>query len=473
MTKTDFLCLVPLMIIAGAPAVMMLIIALKRSYRIIYPLCLASFIVAFCSLFFVLPSVPHHVSPLFVFDGFTVLFSFLIILSSLLVTVLSHRFLIHQESEREEYFIILFIAVLGSLILVAANNFATMFLGIETLSISLYVLIAYRRARRESIEAAVKYLILASASSGFLLFGMGLIYLDAGTLEFDRIALNLDAGLTSTPLLLAGFSMIIVGLGFKLALAPFHMWTPDVYEGAPAPVTAFIATVSKGAVMALFLRFFYAINGFQNSHFILIITVIAILTMFVGNLLAIRQQNLKRILAYSSIANMGYLIVTLLIGTGEGIYAAIFYIISYIVTTLAAFGVITLLSDRTKDADQLEDYSGLFWKRPWVAIVLAISLLSLAGIPITTGFMAKFYLIFAGINTGLWILVFSLAINSVIGLYYYLRVITKLFSPQTEKTFPSISIAGKLVLGFVTIVIVWLGFSPGLLINFITQFSGF
>jgi len=473
MIREDFLCLTPLMIIAGAPVIMMLFIALKRNFKIIYGISLVAFLIAFISVFFILPSIPDTISPVFIFDGFTVMFFGIIILASLLVTILSHRYLLYQESEREEYYIILFIAVLGSLILSAASNFVTLFLGIETLSISLYVLIAYRRSRRNSVEAAVKYLVLASVSSAFLLFGMGLIYLNTGALEFSKISLLLRSQGYSTPLLLTGFSMMLVGIGFKLALVPFHMWTPDVYEGAPVPVTTFIATVSKGAVMAVLLRFFYAIQGFRNHNFILLITVIAILTMFIGNLLAIRQKNLKRILAYSSIANMGYLLVTLLTGTKDGIYAAVFYVISYIVTTLAAFGIITLFSGKDNDADQLDDYAGLFWKRPWIAIVFTLALLSLAGIPATTGFMAKFYIVYPGIDSGLWILVISLVINSVIGLYYYLRVITKLFSPANNLAFPSVSFEDKLILCLVTIIILWLGINPEGTIHLIALYSGF
>jgi len=203
------------------------------------------------------------------------------------------------------------------------------------------------------------------------------------------------------------------------------------------------------------------------------ITVIAILTMFVGNLLAIRQKNLKRILAYSSIANMGYLLVALLMGSKEGIYAAVFYIISYVITTLGAFGVITLLSGHDNDADKLKDYAGLFWKRPWIAAALTLSLLSLAGIPVTSGFRAKFYLVCTGINAGLWIRVISLIINSVIGLYYYLRVITTLFSSDNGTIFPAISLEGKLVLATLTLAVIWLGVNPEGAIHFITQFSGF
>jgi NADH-quinone oxidoreductase subunit N len=225
--------------------------------------------------------------------------------------------------------------------------------------------------------------------------------------------------------------------------------------------------------MALFLRFFYSISGFRNAGFILVVTVIAVLTMFTGNLLAIRQKNIKRILAYSSIANMGYLLVTLLIGTKEGISAAIFYIISYMATTLAAFGVITMLSGKENDADTLSDYTGLFWKRPWIAIVFTLALLSLAGIPLTTGFMAKFYLVFAGIDAGLWVLVITLIVNTVIGLYYYLRVITTLFSPANDVAFPSVSLAGNIVLGLVTLAILWLGINPDGVIQLIIRFGVF
>lgn len=472
MSPSDFLCLTPLMIIAAAPILIMLTVAFRRNFKIVYGFSLLAFIIAFLSLIFVLPAIPSRISTLFIFDQYSILFSGIIVLASLLVTLLSYDWLLNQESEKEEYFIILFVATLGSLLLTAASNFVTLFLGLEMLSISLYVLIAYRRSRDHSIEAGVKYLILASVSSAILLFGMGLIYLNSGSLEFGKILPALSLAGNSSPLLLTGFGMMIVGIGFKLALVPFHMWTPDVYQGAAIPVTTYIATVSKSAVIALLLRFFFAIRGFENAGFILIITIIAVLSMFVGNLLALRQQNVKRILAYSSIANMGYLLVTLLIGNETGIHAAIFYIVSYIITSLGAFGVITLLSDKQNDADRLENYRGLFWKRPWVAIVFTLSLLSLAGIPLTTGFIAKFYVVFTGIHSGLWVLVISLIINSVIGLYYYLRVITALFSPASDVKLPAISIAGHLVLAIVAVGILWLGVNPEGVLSLIARFSG-
>ena len=263
---------------------------------------------------------------------------------------------------------------------------------------------------------------------------------------------------------------MMVGIGFKLALVPFHMWTPDVYQGAPAPVSAYIATVSKGAVMAILIRFFFNIRGLDNQYLFIVISGIAILSMFIGNLLAIRQQNIKRLLAYSSIANMGYLIIILLTGSNKGIQASIFYLISYFITTIGSFGVISLLSTSKYEAEKIEDYKGLFWKRPWIAIVFTLSLLSLAGIPITAGFIAKFYVIFEGMKAGLMMLIFSMIINSVIGLYYYLRVITVLFSPANEIKLPELSITGHFILAVIGLSILILGIYPGWLIDIIVKY---
>lgn len=248
------------------------------------------------------------------------------------------------------------------------------------------------------------------------------------------------------------------------------MWTPDVYQGAPAPVTAFIATVSKGAVMAVFIRFFFSIRGFENRYIFVVISAIALLSMTAGNLLALRQQNIKRLLAYSSIANMGYLIIILLTGSNKGIQASVFYLVSYLITTIGAFGVVSLLSTCTTESDQISDYRGLFWKKPWVALVLTLCMLSLAGIPVTAGFMAKFYLIFESMKAGLMLLVFALIINSVIGLYYYLRVITTLFSASEEKALPAVTVTGNITLMIIVVSILVLGIYPGWLMNLIIKF---
>jgi len=470
MTETDFLCLAPFMIIATAPVVIMIVVSILRNYEVVYGFSIFSLLIAFASIFFIVPSVPHSIEPLFIIDIYSIFFLGIIIISALLVTLLSYDYIKQLEGVREEYYIILLISTLGASLLAVANHFILFFLGIETLSISLYIMIAFQRSKGTSIEAGIKYLIIASVSSAFLLFGMALIYTAFGTMQFSAIVSALGNNGQLSALVISGFAMMLVGIGFKLALVPFHMWTPDVYQGAPSPVSAYIATVSKGAVMSVLIRLFFNIRGFENYYLFIIISGIAILSMFIGNLLAIRQQNIKRLLAYSSIANMGYLIIILLTGSSKGIQASVFYLISYFITTLGAFGVVSLLSTARSEAENIEDYKGLFWKRPWIAVVFTLSLLSLAGIPVTAGFIAKFYIIFEGMKAGLMVLVFSMIINSVIGLYYYLRVITTLFSTAGETSLPELSLTGNFTLAVIGVSILILGIYPGWLIDIIVKF---
>lgn len=473
MTKLDFLCLTPFLIIASAPIIMMLTITIHRNLKVIYGFSVFMLLMAFLSLFLISPQAPYNIEPLLIIDSYGILFLGIIYFSGILITILSYEYLSKQGGEREEYFIILYIAVLGASILVVANHFISFFLGLETLSISLYVLIAYLKSRNYCIEAGVKFLVIASVATAFLLFGMGLVYAETGKMNFQDIALATGKSNVLSPLLLTGFGLIITGIGFKLALVPFHMWTPDIYQGAPAPVTTFIATISKGAVMALALRLFIDIRGFDNSTLIIIISGISILSMFTGNLLALKQTNLKRLLAYSSIAHLGYLLITLLAGKTNGVEAAIFYLVAYIITTLGAFGVISILSVCERDADNIEDVKGLFWRNPWIASVLTLALLSLAGIPITAGFMSKFYLVMAGLKSGLWLLAFSLVINSVISLYYYLRVIKTMFSSAETKEIIKVPFIANIVLIIIVSGIFFLGIFPSFMTEFIYTFSSF
>ena len=467
MTRLDFLCLAPLLIIASAPVIIMIAVTISRNFRFTYLFSLVMFLAAFISLFFVMPYAPHSFNPLLVVDGYGILFLGIIYLAAIVISVLSFEYLRIQEGEREEYFIILFVAVLGSSILVLAEHFVTFFLGLEVLSVSLYVLVAYLKWRDQCIEAGVKFLVMASLATAFLLFGMGLIYTETGTMSFREIFQGENTKLLS-PLMLAGSGLIITGIGFKLALVPFHMWTPDVYQGAPAPVTAFIATISKGAVLALALRFFIDIRGYDNSILVTVISVISIISMFTGNILALKQASLKRLLAYSSIAHMGYLIITLVAGTAEAVSAAIFYLAAYIITSLAAFSVISLLSVCENDADNIEGMKGLFWSNPLTATALTFAMLSLAGLPLTAGFISKFYLVLAGVRTGLWLLAFSLIINTVISLYYYLRVIKTMYSVPAATKSLKIPFIINMMLVIIMAGILFIGILP----SFLTELIG-
>ena len=373
------------------------------------------------------------------------------------------------------------LATLGTTVLACASHFMSVFLGLELLSVSVYGMIAYLRRRSISIEAGVKYLILAAISSAFLLFGMALIYARLGTMELARMAELLgQAGaptaLAGDVMILAGLGMMVVGFGFKLAIVPFHMWTPDVYQGAPAPVTAFVATASKGAVMALLLRFASMMNFDPQGGLWFLFSILAVASMFLGNLLALHQKSLKRLLAYSSIAHLGYVLVAFLAGGAAAGEAVSFYLLAYTVTSLGAFGVITVLSrtaDRSgddvipSDLDAIEHYRGLGRRRPWLAGVLTAMLFSLAGIPLTAGFVGKFLLLSAGAGAALWTLVLLLAVNSALGIYYYLRVVVAIYlrdetgpAPQPHESEPRMTVAGGLALGVLTTLVVIIGVFP-------------
>ncbi|HUJ88571.1 MAG TPA: NADH-quinone oxidoreductase subunit N, partial [Syntrophorhabdales bacterium] len=377
--------ILPLIVLSAASVVIMLTIACYRNHRLTYFLTLATTVVAFLILPAISSQAPAQVTPLLLIDGYSLFYSGLILLSLLAVTLLSYDYLNGRRENPEEYYILLLVATLGSIILVASSHFASFFLGLEILSISLYALIAYDR-RPLMIEAGLKYLVLAAASSSFLLFGMALIYAQLGTMSFSEIASKLPSAGAIDLIYAVAVVMIIIGIGFKLSLVPFHMWTPDVYQGAPAPVTAYIATVSKGAVFALLLRYFSGVELHAYGSLFVIFTIIAIISMFTGNLLALFQTNIKRLLAYSSIAHLGYLLVAFLSSGPLRVSAVTFYLVAYFVMTLGAFGVVTVLSGKENDADEIEDYHGLVKRRPVLAATFTVMLLSLAGMPLTAGF---------------------------------------------------------------------------------------
>lgn len=471
MTKLDFLCLSPLIIISSAPIIIMIIVTISRQFKAVYTFSLFMFLLAMGSLFFITPYTTRRFDPLLIIDNYSILFLGIIFFTGIVITILSYEYFSKQGGEREEYFIILFLGVIGSSVLVTANHFVTFFLGLETLSISLYVMIAYLKYRAQNIEAGVKFLVIASVSTAFLLFGMGLIYAHTGTMNFQQLGNIVVHSDHFSPIILTGIGLMIAGIGFKLALVPFQIWTPDVYQGAPAPVTTFIATISKASVLALAIRLFFDIKGYDNGALFTILSAIAILSMFTGNLLALQQKNFKRMLGYSSIAHMGYLTIILLTGTLAGIEAAIFYVVAYILTSLAAFGIITILSVCERDAEDVQDMKGLFWSNPWLAIVLSLALFSLAGIPLTAGFISKFYLVLAGVKSGLWLLAVILIINSVISLFYYLRVVKAMFTASEERKIVKLTVLGNLVLVIIVAGLLFLGIFPSFLTEIISSLS--
>lgn len=463
MRGADLVALAPHLVLAATAIVVLLAIAWRRHRGTVVGLTLLGLALTLASLGVALDASPRQVTSLVRVDGFTVFMVGLLVASSLTVCLFAAAG-DGRRAQREELYLLLVLATFGGAVLAASTHFASLFLGLELSSVSLYALIAYPRRRATALEAGVKYLLLAGASSAFLLFGMALCYVEAGSLELVAVARMLDAG---TPVALAGLALMLTGIGFKLALVPFHLWAPDVYSGAPAPVAAFIASVSKAGIFAVVLRFLLGAEG-PGRAMLLGLGVVAVASMLVGNLLALLERDVKRILAYSSVAHFGYLLVPVLAAGRLGLTAAAFYLVAYLTTVLAAFGVVTVVCGETGEA-RLEAVRGLFWRRPWIAALLAASLLSLAGIPVTAGFLGKLYLLLAGVDASLWPLVFALVLGSAIGLFYYLRVIVHLFAvPRDLGAVPTtVQPSLALPLAMLSVPLVGLGIYPAPLIELI------
>ena len=471
MTTAGLIAILPLLLLSCTAVGLMLIIAIHRSHRIALGLTLLGLAAAFGSLWISAEIVPQRVTSLLMIDQYALFYFGMIIAATIAVAGLAYGYLEEHAVEKEEFYILLLTAALGAAVLAASSHFVSFFLGLEVLSISLYALNAYIYPRKTALEAGIKYLVLAAASAAFLLFGMALIYAAVGTMEFGHMAeLMMETAGPNRTLLLPGLAMIITGIAFKLALAPFHMWTPDVYQGAPPPVAAFIATVSKGGMFALLLRYFYRLELHNYQPVVVVFTIIAIASMLGGNLLALLQSNVKRILAYSSIAHMGYVLVAFIASGELAVQAVTFYLVAYFVTIIGAFGVVTVLSNSEEDAESLEAYRGLFWRRPALAGVMTAMLLSLTGIPVTAGFIGKFYVVAAGASSSAWALIIILVVSSVIGAFYYLRVIFALYAGAPEdrgaEAAPRMAL-GSSVLVVLTVLLIWLGVYPAPLLHVI------
>jgi len=461
-TIGDLYALLPLLVVAATIVVAMLAIAVRRVHLVTAGLTLSGLALAFVSLFVSGRFSGRPVTPLFIMDGFGLSLMGLVILAGLVVALFSFTYLERGVEQKEEHYLMLLMAVLGAMVLTISHHLAGFFLGLELLGVSLYGLIAYQTTRARGVEAGVKYFVLAAMATALVAFGMALIYVDTGVLSLSALNnLARHSGLVT----LAGLVLLLSGIGFKLAIVPFHLWSPDVYQGAPTPTTAFIATISKGGVFAFFLRAAIMLDIPHRPCLFTTIAILAVISMFVGNLLALQQRNLKRLLAYSSISHMGYLLMTVLAFQPWATTAAILYLAAYFIAILAAFGVMIALSAPGREAETLDDYQGLYWRRPWLALVLTLSMLSLAGIPLTAGFMGKLILVAGGISSAFWGLIFSLIFSSVIGLYYYLRVIVSMFARLPDKEpEPSVPATmpwpGWIALGCLTILLVWIGVYP-------------
>jgi NADH-quinone oxidoreductase subunit N len=356
-------------------------------------------------------------------DSFRIFANYVFLLAAALFVLISTRYLEEHNLRLGELYVLVLFATVGMMVFGGARDLIVMFIGLELMSLPIYVLTGMNRRDRRSAEGALKYFLLGAFSSAFFLYGIALAYGGAGTTNLEQIALAVGVdGIGASPLLVAATALLAVGFGFKVAAVPFHMWTPDAYEGAPSPITAFMAAGVKAAAFAGFLRVFLtAFPGLYGTWDAIAIWL-AVLTMISANLVALVQGNIKRMLAYSSIAHAGYLLVALAAASTIGAASFLFYAVTYTLMTMGAFAVVMTVGLRNETRLDLDAYSGLGWRRPFLGVVMTIFLLSLAGFPFTGGFMGKVFIVRAAVDRGLVMLAVVLVLASLVSYYYYLRV---------------------------------------------------
>lgn len=427
MNATMFSALAPILMLSLTAVVLMIQASIKRDQSVAWVITAVGFLLTLWSASYARDFI-QPVTILLEVDHWSLFFTSLILMASLVTLVLSKETFSSEGERKEEYYLLLVLSVLGAVVLIQSSHMVSLLLGMELMGVALYAMIAFPERGQLPLEGAVKYLVLSACASAMLLYGFALIYAATGELSYAGIGARAALAYAENPMLMmAGSAMVLAGIGFKLSVAPFHMWTPDVYEGAPTPVTGFLATVSKSAVFVALSRFYIDGALYEFSGLNTALVVLAIASMLVGNWLALRQENIKRLLAYSSIAHFGYLLVVLIALTyleADLVSQSItFYLTAYIVTTLAAFTIVSMVAGEDTAKQNISAFAGLFWSRPLEASALTVAMLSLAGIPLTAGFMAKFFVITVGIQSGLWGLLAVLVIASAIAIYYYLRII--------------------------------------------------
>lgn len=378
-------------------------------------------------------------------DDFGTIFKGIFIVASFLSLLMARRFFTERGIDKPEFYALLLVSTVGMMVMANTTNLVVMFLGLEVMSVPLYVMAGFNRRSLESNEAGIKYFVMGAFATGFLLMGIAFIFGASGTTNLRQIVGDINFLMVDQRLYLyTGIALILIGFGFKVAAVPFHTWVPDVYQGAPIPVTAFFSVAPKAAGFAVLLRIF--LYGFDNVSLISpTFWILAVLTMSIGNIMALRQDNVKRMLAYSSIAHAGYIMIALAVGTQAAISAAIFYVIAYMMFNLGAFAVITLLETRTGAKSDFTELAGLSKQAPYLSVLLALFMFALSGFPPTVGFFGKFYLFRAAIESNfIWLAIIGV-LNSFVSVYYYLRVVkTSYFdelSPSQTRAIVSAPIA--------------------------------
>jgi NADH-quinone oxidoreductase subunit N len=438
----DWLMLTPEMILFGTAVIVLMLDAFLRKpkYRPTPWIALAGALASLAAAALLWNFHRAGFGGMIVVDNFSVLVKGAVLTGAALAILVSVDYVRREELPEGEYYALLLMSCIGMTLMASSANLIMVFLSLETLSIALYVMTGIARVRPKSQEAGMKYFLLGSFSAAILVYGVALIYGATGTVDLRLIADALAGhGVASNPLLLAGTGLVLVGLAFKVAVVPFQMWTPDVYEGAPSPVTAFMSVATKATAFAVLTRFLVFALHDLRPEWIAAIWVMAALTMVVGNVVAIAQSSIKRMLAYSSIAHAGYILAALAASNKIGTQSVAFYLIAYVFMNIGAWAVVTSVTKKGEGSVELSDYSGLFRSNPWLATAMALFMFSLAGLPPTAGFMAKIYIILAALSAKMIGLVAIIIFTSLISAYYYLRVTVLMFMERPEEP-PSVKV---------------------------------
>jgi NADH-quinone oxidoreductase subunit N len=441
-----------------------------RPQGMLFGVALAASVAAGAATLLLRPEEPHFLKMLET-GGYGRFFIFLLTLVTTLSLLFSYQYTNSRGFGGEEFYGLLLLGGFGMILVASALHWLTFFLGLETLSLSLYVLIAIRKFQPSSNEAGLKYFVMGAVASAFLTFGIAMVYAVTGKLDILQ-SLSGDVQTMSAPAMLLGLSLILIGIGFKISMVPFHLWTPDVYQGAPAPVTAFLATGSKVALFSAFLRFaYYSSESASWNDYVFVFWILAFLTMAIGNVTALAQGRVKRLLAYSSVAQMGYLLMTLVAIRHSGVFAIMFYLPVYAIMDLGAFGTLATLSPKEEDLDALDDFKGLAYVHPWRCGLLTLCLASLAGLPPTAGFIGKFILFRAVLQADFVVLAAVGILSVIVSIYFYFKVIVALFMQPMEgrPTAPDLDLPARVAGIVVLILILWLGLLPSSVLSVITR----
>jgi NADH-quinone oxidoreductase subunit N len=434
---SDLLAILPELVVMTAACLVLVLDPLTAESRKkwLFYFSLGSLGVAFVvAYWFVgLPTRPVF-GGLYVLDAYATFWKLLLIFVSVLVILLAEANLKFEQIHLTEFYAFILLSLCGMMVMVSGTDLLVIYLGLELTSISLYIMVGFKRYERRSIEAAAKYFILGSLSSGILLYGISLLYGRTGTTALSAISAAIAGLPAGDPVLLLAMTLLVVGFGFKVAAVPFHMWTPDVYEGAPTSVTAYLAVASKAASFGAFVRVFLEALGGLKTNWQVLLVAISIATMILGNVVAIVQNNIKRMLAYSSIAHAGYALIGLVAADAAGTAGVMLYLALYAFMTLGAFTVVTILRKGGLEGDEIADFTGLAKRNKWAALLMLLFMISLTGIPPTAGFIAKFYIFMAAVNAHMTWLAVLAVIFAAVSAYFYLRVIMVMYMREPGET---------------------------------------